>query len=106
MQWRIQCNNLHDRANQNASGHWRLLLKIYSSSPKFLQECLGLLQVHRIKPLREPAIERRQQVVSLGALALALPQACEAHGGPQLPRLGLLTAGDGESLLQTLLRLP
>ena len=36
--------------------------------------------------LREPAVDRRQQRVGLGALALLLPEATEAHGGPELQR--------------------
>jgi hypothetical protein len=34
-------------------------------------------------------------------LTLLLPQAAQAHGGPQLPRPGLLVAGNGEGLLET-----
>src|SRR4029453_17073301 len=57
-----------------------------------LQQCLCLLQTRRIKSLREPAIDRRQQRIGFSALALALPQKGQAHGGGQLPRLRLLAA--------------
>ena len=40
-----------------------------------LQQGLGLLEVGGVKPLGEPAIDRREQLVGLGALALGLPQA-------------------------------
>ena len=40
-----------------------------------LQLHLCLLEVRGVKALREPAVDRGQQVVRLGALALALPQA-------------------------------
>ena len=36
--------------------------------------------------LREPAVDRRQQRVGLGALACCCPEATEAHGGPELQR--------------------
>src|SRR5215471_9691117 len=63
------------------------------------------LQVSSIKALREPAIDRCQEVSGFGALALLLPQACQAHGGPQLPGCGLLLAGHGPRLLEAGFRL-
>jgi hypothetical protein len=47
-----------------------------------LHQRLRLLQVGGVKALREPAVDRRQQRVGLGLLALLLPEATEAHGGP------------------------
>src|SRR5712692_771839 len=46
------------------------------------QQCLGLLEIGRIKPFGEPPVHLRQQLVGCGALALALPQPAQAHGGP------------------------
>ena len=43
--------------------------------------------------------------MGFGALALLLPEASEAHGGPQLPGLGLLATGHVEGLLKAGLRL-
>src|SRR5437016_4351004 len=43
--------------------------------------------------------------MGFGLLALLLPQAGQAHGGAQLPRLRLLAAGHFECLLKMLLRL-
>src|SRR5262245_34825444 len=40
---------------------------------------LGLLQVGRVKALGEPAVDRGEQLTGLGALALLLPQARQAH---------------------------
>ena len=40
-----------------------------------LQQRLGLLQVGGVKPLGEPAVDRCQQLVRFGPLALLLPQA-------------------------------
>src|SRR5262249_61482971 len=56
------------------------------------------LKVGGVKPFREPAIDRREELVRLCPLALLLPEAVQAHGGTQLPRFGLLAAGDGEGL--------
>jgi hypothetical protein len=44
------------------------------------KKCPGLLQVSGVKPLREPAVDGRQQRVGRGVLALALPQARQARG--------------------------
>ena len=40
-----------------------------------VEERLGVLQVSRVKPLGEPAIDRCEQVIGLSALALLRPQA-------------------------------
>jgi hypothetical protein len=58
------------------------------------------LQVGSVKALREPAVDRCQELVGLGALTLLLPQATQAHGGAQLPGFGLLAAGNGQGLLE------
>ena len=73
--------------------------------PQLLQQRLRLLEVGRVKALREPAIDRRQQITGFGLLALLLPQATQAHGGPQLQRFGLLPAGDVQGPLQPGFRL-
>src|SRR5262249_58560109 len=69
-------------------------------SPQSLQERFGLLKVTRTKALGEPAVDRGQQLVRLGPFALLLPQPCEAHGGTEFPGLGLLAAGNVETLLE------
>src|SRR5215510_6001297 len=70
-------------------------------SPQLFQQCLGLLQVGGVKALREPAVDRGQQVVSLLALSLLLPESTQAHGRAQLQRFRLLAAGHGQGLLKT-----
>src|SRR5262249_42871193 len=72
---------------------------------QLLQQCSGLLKVHSVEALGEPTVCLRQQLVGLGALALLLPQAVQAHGRPQLPRLRLPATGDGEGPLKLLFRL-
>ena len=49
---------------------------------------LRLLQVACVKPLGEPLIDRREQVVSGLALALLLPQPRQAGGGAQCEAVG------------------
>src|SRR5262245_50165060 len=67
------------------------------------QEHPGLLEVGAVEALREPAVDRRQQLVRLVPLVLLLPQTRQARGRPQLPGLGLLAAGNGQGLLKTCL---
>src|SRR5499427_8006824 len=70
-------------------------------SPQLLQQCLRLLEVGRVKPLGEPAVDRCQQLVGFCALALLLPQASQAHSSAQFQGFGLLAAGDVEGLTKT-----
>src|SRR5262245_28977419 len=65
-----------------------------------VQQCLRLLQVSGVKALREPAVNWCKEVIGFLALALLLPQAREAHGGPQLQGFGLLAAGDVQGALE------
>src|SRR5439155_17429777 len=80
---------------------------MFSTFPagKYIQQRLGFLQVHRIKPLGEPAVDGRQQLSGFSALTLLLPQPAQAHGRPQLQRFRLLLAGDAEGLAKTYFRL-
>jgi hypothetical protein len=48
------------------------------SGAQLVEQRLGLLQIQRIEPLREPAVDRSQQFASLLRLALVAPEACEA----------------------------
>ncbi len=43
------------------------------SSAERVEERLGLLEIGGVKPLGEPAVDRCQEAVSLGAFALLLP---------------------------------
>ena len=51
---------------------------------QLFQQDLRVLKVGRVKALREPAIDRGQQLTGSGTLALALPQPTQAYGRPQL----------------------
>src|SRR5262249_38072324 len=77
----------------------------YSPLHQLVEQRPGLLQVSGVKPLSEPAVDGRQQRVGLGALALALPQARQAHGGAQFQGFRLLTEREVEGLTETSLSL-
>ena len=73
-----------DRKYAQDRGLHRGLTGKPSPLPPVLRECLqqrlGLLEVCRVKALGELVIDRHEQFVCLGALALLLPQAAQAHG--------------------------
>src|SRR5262249_41359813 len=48
--------------------------------PQLLQQRLRFLQIARVKPIREPPVDRSEHFASLLQLALVAPEACEAHG--------------------------
>jgi plasmid stabilization system protein ParE len=70
------------------------LASVGSSKPA--QQRLCLFEVGRGKAFGEPAIDRRQHIAGLGATALVAAEAGEAHGGTQLPELGLLLRGHAQ----------
>src|SRR5262245_35175875 len=65
------------------------------------QQRLRLLQIARVETLSEPPEHRSQQFARLLHLALVAPEAGEAHCGAQLKRLGILTLGDSQRLVET-----
>ena len=52
----------------------------------------GVLEIRRIEPLGEPAIDGRKKVVSINVPSLLTPEPREPHGGAQLERSGALLA--------------
>src|SRR5213083_982198 len=81
------------------------MIRAPAASPPVLslqrfQQRPGVPEVRRVKALREPAVHLRQELTGFSTFTLALPQAAQAHGGAQLPRPGLLAAGNGQGLLQ------
>jgi hypothetical protein len=71
---------------------------------QLLQQRARLPEIGRVKALGELAVKRRQQLAGVGVLALVLPQAAQAHGGPQLQPFRLLPAGTVDGLMQAGLR--
>jgi hypothetical protein len=67
------------------------------------QQRLGLFQIARVEPFREPPVNRSQQFARVLHLALRAPEACEAYGGAEFPGFGLLVAGDRQCALETCL---
>jgi hypothetical protein len=90
---------------------WVTILSGCSSTPRaplfpqFLQQRLRFLEVGRVKPLGELALDRCQQRAGFGALPLPLPQPGEAHGGPQFQERGRLATGHVEGVVDAGFRL-
>ena len=53
------------------------------SSGQLVEQRLSLLQIARVKPFGEPAVDRSEKLASLIPLALIAPEPCHAHGGAQ-----------------------
>lgn len=62
------------------------------------------MQVDRAEALGEPADERREERMSVGALTLSLQEPSEARRGPQLMRARVTLTGDVERAPQASLR--
>ena len=67
---------------------------------QLVQQRLRLLQIERVEPFSEPAVDRSEQFASLLRLALVTPEAREAHCGAEFPGFGLLLARDRECTLE------
>src|SRR5262249_51506298 len=52
---------------------------------QLIEQRFGLLQIARIEPFSEPAVDRSKQFARLLHLALVAPEACEAHRSAQFP---------------------
>jgi hypothetical protein len=57
---------------------------------QFVEQSLGLLQIERIEPFGEPAVDRCEKLAGVIPLALIAPEARHAHRCAQLPGLCLL----------------
>ena len=57
-----------------------------------LQQRLSLLEVSRIKPFGEPAVDRCQEGMGFLAFALLLPEPSQAGGSTEFPGFGVLMA--------------
>src|SRR4029453_3601542 len=75
------------------------------ASRERLEQPPGFLEVNGVKPLSEPAVDRRQEGVCFSLLALLLPQAAQAHGRPQFKSTGLLGPRSVKGLVETPFRL-
>ena len=57
---------------------------------QLIEQRLSLLQIERIKPFGEPAVDRSEKFAGLIPLALIAPEPRHAHRRAQLPGLCLL----------------
>jgi len=58
---------------------------------QFGQQRLCLVQIARIKPFGEPAVDRSEKLASLIPLALIAPEPRHAHCGAEFPKFGALS---------------
>ena len=70
---------------------------------KLGKQGLSILQNRRAETFSEPPVDRRQQIMRLGALALIPPQAGEASSGAQLVKFGALSPCDRDGFLKACL---
>ena len=63
-----------------------------------VEQRLRLLQIARVEPLSEPAIDRTEQFAGLLHLALVAPEPRNARSRAELPGLRLLLPGDLQAL--------
>ena len=61
------------------------------------EECLGVLQVGRVKTLGEPAVSRREEIAGFATPAPVAPEPGEAGRGAHLEKLAGLPPSHGES---------
>ena len=54
----------------------------WSSSVQLIEQRLGLLEHRRIEAFGKPVVDGREQIASLGSIALVAPEAGETGGGP------------------------
>ena len=71
---------------------------------QLLQQRLRFLQIARVEAFSEPAVDRSEQFARLLRLAPVAPEVREAHCGAELPRFGLLLAGDREGAFEICFR--
>jgi hypothetical protein len=78
-----------------------MIQSLNDSITQFFHQSLRLLQILGVKPFGEPTVDLSQELARFFLLALALPQAAQAHHRSQLQRLRLLLAGNVDGLLKT-----
>jgi hypothetical protein len=62
------------------------------------QHRLRVLQISRVEPLSEPAVNQSKQLARLLPLALVTPEARDTDGCAEFPGFCLLLASDGERM--------
>ena len=85
-----------DRVDQEAVIRVRLLPCWPTGSRQFVYQRLCLFQVGSVETFGEPVVNRYEKIAGFAAPALVAAESGEAHGGAQLPELGLLLPGDAQ----------
>src|SRR5256885_1109210 len=74
---------------------------IIVSTAHIIQQYFGSAEVGGVKAFGECTVDHRQELASVLALVLALPQPTQPHRSAEFERLCPLTSGEGEGLLET-----
>jgi hypothetical protein len=74
--------------------------RIQTWSAELVEQRPGISEIGGVEALGEPAVDRREQVVRLGAPALLGPESGEAGRGAQLQGFRLLAARGVDRLLE------
>src|SRR5262249_23124544 len=79
--------------------------RIARSCCQLVDQSLGLLQVQRIEPSGEPAVDGGEKILGFTVLTLTAPEPGEVGGGAQFPYLRVLSARDRNSAAKACFRL-
>src|SRR5882672_1323898 len=82
--------DISEASLERGSGRCTTRLSLSYTYSQLLQQRLRLLEVRRVEALSEAAVDRREQVAGVGALALIAPEAGHAVGGAQFPKPRIL----------------
>src|SRR5215831_5187377 len=66
---------------------------------ELLEQRLCLFEIGRVETLREPGVDRCEEVAGFPVTTLVAAQPGEVCGGPQFPELGLLFLSDAEGFV-------
>src|SRR5437899_2809674 len=84
---------------------WRMSRRIATVLRcKLVEQRLRVLQIARIKPLGEPAVDRSKKLVSFLPPALIAPEPCHTHRGAEFPGFRLLLTRHRQRAFEIALR--
>ena len=74
------------------------------SRRQLVEQVLGFLQIERVEPFGEPAVDRSKKLARLIPLALIAPEAGEVESCTQLPEFCTLPPRNRKRLVEAALR--
>ena len=67
---------------------------------QLVEQRFGFFEIGCVEAFGEPTVDRREDVTGFDLAALVAAEPDEAYGSAQFPKLGLLSLGNTESLLE------